>query len=198
MMTNNKLSARLSTWIAGLMMCVTAFTANAAPADKELLNNAQSSISEFRKYSQAQPFFDTAYGYVVFPSVGKGGFWVGGAYGQGIVYQGHSPMANAELVQVSVGLTFGGQAFSEIIFFENKATFDRFLNGNVELGAQASATVLTEGAAAHAGTTGTSASASDRNSKAYYVNGMSIFTAPKGGLMVEAALAGQKFNVERW
>ncbi|MDF2185404.1 lipid-binding SYLF domain-containing protein [Grimontia hollisae] len=167
-----------------------------AEQDAKLFADARAALANFNRYAQVKPFFENAYGYAVFPSVGKGGFWIGGAYGNGLVYRGNKTVAQAELIQVSVGLTFGGQAFSEILFFEDKRTFDNFLSGRFELGAQASATALTEGAAAHVGTTGTSASASNTQSKAYYINGIAIFTQAKGGLMVEAALAGQKFNIE--
>ncbi|WP_407332450.1 YSC84-related protein [Enterovibrio sp. 27052020O] len=167
-----------------------------AEADPELFANTRAALANYHRFNEVKPFFEKAYGYAVFPSVGKGGFWIGGAYGKGLVFQGNNTVAQAELIQVSIGLTFGGQAFSEILFFEDKETFDNFMSGSFELGAQASATALTEGAAAHVGTTGTSASAGNAQSKAYYINGTAIFTQAKGGLMVEAALAGQKFNVE--
>ncbi|MBV7300509.1 YSC84-related protein [Enterovibrio paralichthyis] len=171
-------------------------TTVAAEPDAELFADARAALANFHRFDQVKPFFEKAYGYAVFPSVGKGGFWVGGAYGNGLVYQGSRTVAQAELIQLSIGFTFGGQAFSEILFFEDKATFDSFMSGSFELGAQASATALTEGAAAYAGTTGTSANAGNHQSKAYYINGIAIFTQAKGGLMVEAALAGQKFNIE--
>lgn len=167
-----------------------------AEPDAELFADSRAALANFHRFPQVQPFFEKAYGYAVFPTVGKGGFWVGGAYGNGLVYQGNRTVAKAELIQLSVGFTFGGQAFSEILFFEDKATFDSFMSGSFELGAQASATALTEGAAAYAGSTGTSANAGDLQSRAYYINGTAIFTQAKGGLMVEAALAGQKFNIE--
>lgn len=34
-----------------------------------------------------QAFFDKAYGFVLFPGVGKGGFDIGGAYGKGEVFE---------------------------------------------------------------------------------------------------------------
>ncbi|PKF51836.1 YSC84-related protein [Enterovibrio nigricans] len=167
-----------------------------AETDAELFADTRAVLANFHRFESVKPFFENAYGYAVFPSVGKGGFWIGGAYGNGLVYERNNTVAKAELVQISVGFTFGGQAFSEILFFEDKATFDNFMSGSFELGAQASATALTEGAAAHVGTTGTSASAGNTQSKAYYINGISIFTQAKGGLMIEAAIAGQKFNIE--
>ncbi|MEZ8141561.1 hypothetical protein A1OO_03905 [Enterovibrio norvegicus FF-33] len=171
-------------------------TPASAEPDPELFADTRAALANYHRFNQVKPFFEKAYGYAVFPSVGKGGFWIGGAYGKGLVFQGNNTVAQAELIQVSIGLTFGGQAFSEILFFEDKETFDSFMAGSFELGAQASATALTEGAAAHVGTTGTSASAGNVQSKAYYINGTAIFTQAKGGLMVEAALAGQKFNIE--
>ncbi|MDD1792639.1 lipid-binding SYLF domain-containing protein [Enterovibrio sp. ZSDZ42] len=177
-----------------LLSAVFVAPASAEP-DAELFADTRAALANFHRFDEVKPFFDKAYGYAVFPSVGKGGFWIGGAYGNGLVYQGNQTLAQAELIQISIGFTFGGQAFSEILFFEDKATFDSFMSGSFELGAQASATALTEGAAAHVGTTGTSASAGNSQSKAYYINGTAIFTQAKGGLMVEAALAGQKFNI---
>ncbi|CZF85535.1 lipid-binding SYLF domain-containing protein [Grimontia marina] len=186
---------RIASSVVILLASVFAPLSHAEP-DAELFADTRAALANFHRFEQVKPFFEKAYGYAVFPSVGKGGFWIGGAYGNGLVYQGNQTVAEAELIQVSVGLTFGGQAFSEILFFEDKETFDSFMSGSFELGAQASATALTEGAAAHVGTTGTSASAGSAQSKAYYINGTAIFTQAKGGLMIEAALAGQKFNIE--
>ncbi|MPX91642.1 YSC84-related protein [Salinivibrio sp. VYel1] len=185
-------------WLALVIVALTALTGCAASSQQDQVRQANLAREQFKQYPQTQPFFDNAYGYAVFPSVGKGGFWVGGAYGKGVVYRQGSPVSAAELKQVSVGLTFGGQAFSEIVFFKDKTAYHRFMQGQVELGAQASATALTEGASAQTGTSGTSASASNRQSKAYYVNGLTVFTHAKGGLMVEAALAGQQFSPANW
>ncbi|OOF21499.1 hypothetical protein BZJ17_09265 [Salinivibrio sp. IB574] len=185
-------------WLSMALVALTALVGCATHSQQDQISQANLARDQFYQYPQTQPFFDNAYGYAVFPSVGKGGFWVGGAYGKGVVYHQGQPVSAAELKQVSVGLTFGGQAFSEIVFFEDQAAYDRFMKGQVELGAQASATALTEGASAQAGTAGTSASASNRQSKAYYVNGLTVFTHAKGGLMVEAALAGQQFSPANW
>lgn len=158
--------------------------------------DTQASLSHFRQAEQTQPFFDSAYGYVVFPSVGKGGFWIGGAYGSGTVYQNHEVTGTAKLYQVSFGLQFGGQSYSEIIFFQDKRAYERFISGSFELDAQASAVALTEGAQAKAGTAGLSASSGKQFIDASYTNGVAIFTYAKGGMMVEASLAGQTFSFE--
>ncbi|MFP5506180.1 MAG: YSC84-related protein [Gammaproteobacteria bacterium] len=123
-------------------------------------------------------FFDKAYGYAVFPTVGKGGMGIGAAYGKGEVYQRGKLIGTSSLSQLTIGLQLGGQAYSEIIFFKDKATLDRFTSGSFEFSAQASAVALTAGASADAD----------------YSNGVAIFTLAKGGLMYEASVGGQKFG----
>ena len=128
-----------------------------------------------------QKFFDQAYGYVVFPNVGKGAYFVGGGYGKGIVYEKGGSIGYATIIQASVGLQIGGQGFSEVIFFKDKYTLDYFKQGNYELSAQASAVAVTTGVAAN----------SD------YSEGVAVFTLPKVGLMAEASIGGQKFTFEQ-
>ncbi|KLV06468.1 hypothetical protein ABT56_08780 [Photobacterium aquae] len=154
----------------------------------------QAALDSFRAAPETQPFFHSAYGYAVFPSVGKGGFWIGGAYGTGTVYQNEHVTGHAKLYQLSLGLQFGGQAYSEIIFFQDQRAFKRFTSGNFDLDAQASAVALTEGAQAKAGTAGLSASSGEHHMDASYTNGVAVFTFAKGGMMIEASIAGQKFN----
>jgi lipid-binding SYLF domain-containing protein len=143
-------------------------------------------------------FFDKAYGYAVFPTIGKAGLVVGGAHGTGRVYEKGQYVGDTSLTQLSIGFQAGGQAFSEIIFFENKAAFDIFTAGNFEMAATAQATAITASASASAGSTGASATASatrdEAATAAEYYKGMSIFTVAKGGLMYEASIAGQKFT----
>jgi lipid-binding SYLF domain-containing protein len=114
------------------------------------------------------------------------------------VYEKGAYVGDTSMTQVSIGLQLGGQAYSQIIFFENKAAFDKFTSGNFEFGAQASAVAITAGASAQAGTGGTSAGASGNQSHADtaggYQDGMAVFTVAKGGLMYEASIGGQKFS----
>ncbi len=125
-----------------------------------------------------QSLFDKSYGYVIFPNVGKGAIGVGGAAGNGIVYEQGNPVGHAKMKQVTVGFQFGGQAYREVIFFESKQALDQFKGGNFELSAQASAVAATKGAAANV----------------KYRNGIMVFTQEKGGLMYEASVGGQKFD----
>ncbi len=152
--------------------------------------------STFQQANQTQKFFDTAYGYALFPTVGKGGIGIGAAYGKGRVYQAGSYKGDTSLTQVSFGFQLGGQAYSEIIFFKDESAYKDFTSGSFEFGAQASAVAINIGANAQAGTTGNSAGAGKKAATAAYINGMAVFTVAKGGLMFEAALAGQSFTFE--
>jgi lipid-binding SYLF domain-containing protein len=87
-------------------------------------------IDIYKKSEAVQPFFKNAYGYTVFPTVGKGGFGVGGAYGKGQVYQGGKVTGEASLVKLSIGWQAGGQAYSQMIFFEDKRAYDEFTSGS--------------------------------------------------------------------
>jgi lipid-binding SYLF domain-containing protein len=127
---------------------------------------------------QMKKHFSEAYGYVIYPNVGKGGIGIGGAAGNGVAYEQGEMVGMAKLSQVSIGFQWGGQAYREVIFFESKKEMDRFKENKVELSAQVSAVAVTAGASADA----------------KYVDGVMVFTMQKGGLMYEAAVGGQKFK----
>ncbi len=122
--------------------------------------------------------FDKSYGYVIFPNVGKGAVGVGGASGNGAVYENQRLIGMAKMIQVSVGFQFGGQAYQEVVFFEDKAAMDHFKNNKLEFSAQVSAIAAKAGGAANV----------------KYREGVLVFTQKKGGLMLEAAVGGQKFT----
>jgi len=152
----------------------------------------------FKKSEQTSEYFDKSYGYALFPTVGKGALVIGAGHGSGKVYEKGVYVGDTSITQLSVGFQAGGEAFSEIIFFENKAAFDIFTAGNFEMAATAQATAITASASASAGSTGASATASAKKDEAAtageYYKGMSVFTVAKGGLMYEASIAGQKFT----
>jgi len=164
-----------------------------------LADEYDDTIKIFKDAGQSAGFFSKSYGYAVFPTIGKAGLGVGGAHGNGRVYVGGKPVGDTAMTQLSFGLQAGGQAFSQIIFLQDKRAFDTFSTGNFEFGAGVSAVAITAGASAGAGTTGTTAGASGGKSDAStvgggYHNGMAVFTIAKGGLMYEATLSGQKFS----
>ena len=155
-------------------------------------------LKVFRQAGESGQFFSHSYGYAVFPTIGKGGIGIGGAYGSGRVYAKGRYVADTSVTQVTLGLQLGGQAYSEIIFFQDQRAFEEFTSGNFELGAQASAVAITAGASAQASTTGTGTGASTSSSHAkttgQYQKGVAVFTVAKGGLMYEASIGGQKFS----
>lgn len=125
-------------------------------------------------------FMNASGGYAVFPSVGKGAVGVGGAYGRGVLYDSGVKVGYCDLSQASIGLQLGGQAYTEIICFENQYAVDRFKQGNLRFSAQATAVALKSGAGANA----------------KYADGVAVFTSDEQGLMYEASIGGQKFSYQ--
>ena len=162
-------------------------------------DNYDGTMDVFESAPELQPYFDNAFAYAVFPTVGKLGIGIGGAYGEGRVYEGERIVGTVSLTKASIGFQLGGQVFSEIVFMQDKRAFDEFTSGRFEFDASASATLLTAGAQARAGTDGASAStgtgrASTRQVEYGYNKGMAVFIHPLGGMMYEVALGGQKFS----
>lgn len=184
------MKSRISAFLFGAMLTLIAATSFA--------DEYVDTINVFKNAGKSAAFFNHAYGYAVFPTVGKGGLVVGAAHGNGRVYQRGAYVGDTSITQLSIGFQAGGQAFSEIIFFENKAAFDKFTAGNFELAATAQATAITASATAQATTAGSGAGASGTKDSAMtagtYHEGVAIFTVAKGGLMYEATVAGQKFS----
>jgi len=177
-----------------LFVCIAFIISGGAYADKFL-----DAAEEFRQAGATKKFFADCYGYAVFPNVGKGGIGIGGAYGKGKVYRKGKAVGKTKLTQVSVGFQLGGQAYSEIIFFEDKRALEEFTSGGYEFGAGVSAVAITLSAQAEASTNGATASAGTSveetgQADTKYHRGFAVFTASKGGLMYEASLKGQKFS----
>lgn len=125
-------------------------------------------------------FTDKAYAYVIFPKVTKAGLGIGGAAGKGIVFKDKAPIGSSKLKQASIGLQAGGQQYSEVIFFENKKSFDHFINGKLKFDGQATAVAIKKGVALDIA----------------YKDGVAVFTKAIGGLMFEASIGGQYFTYE--
>jgi lipid-binding SYLF domain-containing protein len=178
---------------AYLLFLLLTFTSSNALAD-----DYQDTLDVFENAVGSSDFFKHSYGYALFPTISKVGFVIGGAGGNGRVYENGKYVGDTSMSQLSIGLQLGAQGFSQIIFFENKPAFDTFTDGKFEFSADVSAVVITAGASASGGTTGSTAGASGTKNKAAvkgaYVNGMATFVVIKGGLMYEAVLAGQKFE----
>jgi lipid-binding SYLF domain-containing protein len=157
-------------------------------------------IALFENAGESSAFFDSSYGYAVLPTIGKGGFIIGGAHGDGRVYRRGKYVGDISMTQISIGFQAGGEAYSEIIFFQDQRALDEFTSGHFEFDGDVSAVALTTGASASAGTDGVSAGASggkkDATTAGEYVKGIAVFTIAKGGLMYDAAVAGQRFSFD--
>ena len=182
--------------LIGLLLLATLTGAGLAVGDEYA-----SAISVFQSSPEVQPFFKNCYAYALFPTVGKAAVVVGGAFGEGKVYRQGKVTGNAKLVHASFGLQLGGKAFSEIVFLQDKRAYDTFTSGEFEFGATMSATAVTAGAEAQAGTTGKTAGVTagpktGAQAKTEYHNGMATFVHQKGGLMAGMSVGGQKFSFE--
>ena len=162
-----------------LLLAPVFLTAQINGYNPKSVEKAEETIESFKaKDSKFETFFEESYAYVVFPKIGKGASFIGGAHGKGIVFEQDKVIGKAKLTQITFGAQFGGQVYSQVIFFETKDDLERFKNGNIELAAQASAVALKEGATGNL---------------AYY-DGVAIFSKSEKGLMYEAAVGGQKLK----
>ena len=142
-----------------------------------LMKNAQASRQEWNKVDpQFEAFAKKGYGYAFFPEITKGGFVVGGARGQGVVYEKGQHIGYADLTQMSVGFQAGFQDYSQLIVFENQPAMEKFKRNEIDFGANASAVVADKGAAMGA----------------QFVDGVAVFVRPIGGAMAEASVGGQQ------
>lgn len=171
-------------WVI-VMACVlnvTLIFGQSTSKKNKIIADSHAAKAEFIKSDALMKgIFEQAYGYVIFPNVGKAGFGIGGAAGNGVVYERNKKIGMAKLSQLSIGFQAGGQAYREVIFFESKKELERFKESRFEFSAQASAVAVTEGASANV----------------KYTDGVMVFTMQKGGLMYEASIGGQKFKYNR-
>ena len=181
---------------AALFVLLISFVASTAWADK------YADTKKMFEDAGITKMFNSAYGYALFPTIGKGGVVVGGAFGKGRVYEKGAYIGDATMSQATIGFQLGGVGFSQVVFFQDKRALSEFIKGNFEFGAEAQATVLTAAATASANTGGSSATASGgkNNAKigsAGYNKGMATYTITKGGAMFEVSLGGQKFDFKK-
>ena len=184
------MKSKVSTLMYIVTLLLVAVTASADEYDDTIAN--------FKYAGESGTYFANSYAYAVFPTVGKGGLGVGAAHGSGRAYVQGKHVGDVKMNQVSVGLQAGGQAFSQIVFFEDKRAFDEFASGSFEFDATVQAVAITASATATAGTQGAAAGAAggkkDAATAGKYHKGMAVFTVAKGGLMYQAAVGGQKFS----
>jgi lipid-binding SYLF domain-containing protein len=158
------------------------FAVNALAAD-DLAPRAQQTIASFQTANpNLKSFMDSSAGYAVFPSIGKGGLVVGGARGAGLLYVNGAVAGRTTMTQGSIGAQAGGQTFSQIIVFQSPSAVSNFKDGKFQLGADVNAVALS-----------TSVS---KSVPLTYSRGLAVFTMQQSGLMVQAAVSGQRFSFE--
>jgi lipid-binding SYLF domain-containing protein len=184
------MKARISSLMFIATLLLVAATATADEFDD--------TVSIFKNAGESGTYFAKSYAYAVFPTVGKGGLGVGAVHGSGRAFVQGKYVGDVTMNQVSLGLQAGGQAFSQIIFFQDKRAFDEFASGSFEFDATVQAIAITASATASAGTAGATAGAAggkkDATTAGNYHKGIAVFTVAKGGLMYQAAVGGQKFK----
>ncbi|WMI68089.1 lipid-binding SYLF domain-containing protein [Mangrovimonas sp. YM274] len=147
--------------------------------DQKIIEEADKAVATLLEVNPGlREYFDKSAGCVVFPNVGKGGLIIGGASGNGVLYEYGHKKGMASVKEISVGAQIGGQALIEVIFFETKEEVDKFKESKFEFDAGISATALTEG----------------KSLDMKYKDGVAVFTHTKGGLMAEVSVGGQKFK----
>lgn len=161
------------------MLLMMAGTNAQTKKDRKIMNDAKKAQKTLLSAdSGLERFFENSAGYVLFPNVGKGGFIIGGASGNGVVYEAGERVGMAGLKKLNVGLQAGGQAIIEVIFFETEVDLERFKEGKFQFAAETSAVALKSGIAFNA----------------KYKEGVAVFALPKAGLMADASVGGQKFS----
>lgn len=146
---------------------------------QKIINDAEEAKTVIsQKLPESSRLFETSAGYAIFPNVGKGAYILGGAAGNGVVYENGEMVGFAELRQVDIGIQLGGQAYRQVIFFETQDALSDFKKGNFEFGANASAVIVDEGGA----------------ESINFQDEVAVVTMPKAGAMLEISVAGQKFN----
>ena len=168
-----------------IAMFVVAFAGETLAADDKAeltaaVNEANAAL--VKKDEGLKDIMEKAKGYVIFPSVAKGGLGIGAAADTGQLLEKGKAVGEAKLRQVSVGLQAGGQSYIELICFEDQTGLDNFKKGNFEFSAQVSAVAVTAGVA--------------KNAK--YEKGIMVLTLAKGGLMYEASVGGLKFKYKAY
>ena len=166
-----------------VLLVVVALGCSTAPERAEskavLEAKVEESLAEFQdKYPSIKNYLNESYGYAVLPKVLKGAFWVGGAGGKGAVYEKGKLVGYTRMTQATLGFSFGGESFREVVFFADKAALDKFRTGPFTFSGQVTALVIEAGAAA----------------KANYRDGMAVFVMTRSGLIVDASIGAQKFK----
>lgn len=167
------------TIVTMMLMCATVFTFAQNKDDMRVMKDAKKAKMILKSADKGlEKFFKESSGYVIFPNVGEGALIVGAASGNGVLYENGVATGMASMKKLDVGMQAGGEAYTQVIFFENEAALNEFKNENFEFSAEAKAVIVDKGA----------------SKKANYDDGVVIFAKSKAGAMADASVGGQKFS----
>ncbi|HEY4330118.1 MAG TPA: hypothetical protein VGN88_10320 [Phycisphaerae bacterium] len=176
-----QLPALFASLMTAALLAACGTTPNPGTTDDRINTHDQATgaLSQFEQTDATlQSKLDNAYAYAIFPEVVTAAVGVGGAHGNGEVYQHGQLIGYADMSQANVGVQLGAQKYAELILFENDARLSDFQHSTIEFDARATAVAASSGAAATAN----------------YSNGVIVFSMPQSGLMFQAAVGGQKFR----
>lgn len=143
----------------------------------------EEAIEEFYTESPAgKQLAKKAKGMLVFPTVGKAGFMVGGEYGEGALIIKGKKVQYYKTVAASVGLVFGAQSKRQIILFMEQPILDTFRDSEGwEVGVDGNVAIATLGAGGEVDTKTLN-------------HPVVAFVFGNKGLMADLSLAGSKFS----
>ena len=151
----------------------------AAEIDKKV---TEATAKLYASTPAAQKLSKTAKGILVFPSVKKAGFVVGGQYGEGALRVGGKTTGYYKTTAASFGLQAGGQKFGYAMFFMKDSDLEYLKKSDGwEVGVGPSIVVVDEGAA-RALTTSTAK------------EGIYVFFFSQKGLMAGLGIQGSKIS----
>lgn len=169
---------------AGLLMLFIAITScgpgksGSGDVDALMQDSRDAKAAMLQADDNLQELFSESAGYAIFPNVGKGAYIIGGASGNGVVYENGAVVGYSNLKQVDVGLQVGGKAYREVLFFETQEDLEDFKDGEYELSGNATAVIIEKG----------------KSKTVKFVDGIAVATMPKAGAMVGVSVAGQRFG----
>jgi len=108
---------------------------------------ANAALAVFKTKPGASKFLSQVKGYLIFPSVMKGGFIVGGEYGEGVLRVNGQTKAYYSITSGSLGFQAGVQEASYLIAFVSQRALDNFMRSNGwEAGVDGTITLVSWGA----------------------------------------------------